>query len=55
VVFNLKVLPNNAVGVFGFHGEVGGLVELNAVSLANLFSCGRIIWIFESDVPLMLL
>jgi hypothetical protein len=56
VGFNLSFFPNMAVHVSGTRGEDGGIVELNAVSLADtVFSYGRLVGIFQSDVPLMFL
>jgi hypothetical protein len=38
---NLNGFPDNVVHISGFHGEDGGIVELNAVSLVNtVFSYG---------------
>jgi hypothetical protein len=53
---NLNDLPNDATHVSGLSGEDGGIVKLNTVSQADsVFSHGRLVWIFKTDVPLMLL
>jgi hypothetical protein len=47
VEFNLNGLPNNAAHIFGFLGEDGSIVELNAVSLVDtVFSYGRLVRMF---------
>jgi hypothetical protein len=44
VELNLDGLPNNMVHVSDFHGEDGGIVELNAVFLADtLFGYGQLV------------
>jgi hypothetical protein len=56
VEFNLNGLRNNAVHISGLRGEDGITVELNAVCLVDtVFSYGRLVRVFQSDVPLMLL
>jgi hypothetical protein len=55
VEFHLDGLRNNAVHISGFHGEDGRIVELNSVFLADtVFSYGRLLLMFQSDVLLML-
>jgi hypothetical protein len=56
VEFNLSGLPNNVVHLSDFCGKDEGIVELNAVSLVDtVFACGRLFWVFQLDVLLMLL
>jgi hypothetical protein len=56
VEFNLNGLPDNAVHITGFRGEDGSIVELNAMFLVDtVFSYGRLVRMFYSYVPLMLL
>jgi hypothetical protein len=56
VDFNLNALPNNVVHVSGFCGEDKGTVKLIVVSLVDtVFSYGRLVRIFLSDVVLMFL
>jgi hypothetical protein len=47
VDFKLNGLPDNAVHISGFRGEVRRIVELNAVSLADtVFNYGRLVRMF---------
>jgi hypothetical protein len=56
VEFNLGGLPSNVVHLSGFRGKDGGIVEVKAVSLVDtVFTYGRLVWAFQSDVLLMLL
>jgi hypothetical protein len=55
VEFKLNDLFDSAGQISGFHGEDGRIVELNAVSLVDtVFSYGRLVWMIQSYVPLML-
>ncbi|PNF14549.1 hypothetical protein B7P43_G14957 [Cryptotermes secundus] len=54
--FNLNCLPNDAIHIVGLGGEDGGVLKLNAVyQIDAAFSYGRLVRLFETDVPLMLL
>jgi hypothetical protein len=53
---NLNGLPNNAIHVLCFSSEVRGNVKLYAVSQVDaVFSHGGFVWMFKTDVSLMLL
>jgi hypothetical protein len=53
---NLNGLRNDAIHVSGFSGEDGGIVKSNAVFQVDaVFNHGRLVWMFQMDVPLMLL
>jgi hypothetical protein len=53
---NLHGLPNDATHVLGLSGEDGVIMKLDVVSQVDaVFSQVRLVWMFKTDVPLMLL
>jgi hypothetical protein len=53
---NFNGLPNDTIHVLGLSGEDGGIMKLGVVSLVDaVFSHGRLVLLFKTDVPLMLL
>jgi hypothetical protein len=53
---NFNGLPNDAIHVLGLSGEDGGIMKSNAVFQVDaVFSHGWLVWMFKTDVPLMLL
>jgi hypothetical protein len=53
---NFNGLPNDAIHVLGLSWGDEGIMKLNAVSQADaVFSHGRLVWMFKTDMRLMLL
>jgi hypothetical protein len=53
---NLNGIPNDAIHLSGLSGEDEGSVKLNALSQVDaVFSHGCLVWMFKTDVPLMVL
>jgi hypothetical protein len=53
---NFNGLPNNAIHVLGLGGEDGGIMKLDVVSQVDtLVSHSSLVWLFKTDVSLMLL
>jgi hypothetical protein len=53
---NLNGLPNDAIHIFGHGSKDAGIVKLNVVSQVDaVFSHGCLVWMFKTDVPLVLL
>jgi hypothetical protein len=53
---NFNGLPNDATHVLGLSGEDGGIMKLDVVSQVDaVCSHGRLVWLFKTDGPLMLL
>jgi hypothetical protein len=49
-------LPDHPVHVSGFGGQDLGVLDLDAMSLADaVFGCSRFVWMSQRNVPVMLL